>query len=69
MSTNAQYVLQAIKDCADYTKAMISGDSYKCEKIELKYDLWGYPPEIVSFGLNAAAQGKDVMQEISLNYE
>lgn len=51
--------MTTLTDWDAYAKAMISGDVDTCVEIEQKYDLFGYPPEIVSVGLNALANGLD----------
>lgn len=46
-------------DLERYSKAMISGDFNTCVAIEQCHDLYGYPPEIVTVGLRAVADGQD----------
>ena len=41
-----------------YTKAMIQGRHDICAGIEQRYDLFGYPPEVVCIGLKAIDEGK-----------
>lgn len=53
--------MSAIEDKKAYGKAMMSGDAYRCLQIERKYELDGYPPELVSIGLDAAINGLDPM--------
>ena len=48
-----------------YYLAMIKGDYATCTSIEQKYDLYGYPPEVVSTALNALARGMDADVAIS----
>ena len=43
----------------DYSKAMIAGDGDKCIRIEQKHELFGFPPELVSIGLEAIDNGLD----------
>ena len=51
---------QAAQDYALYGKALARFDGHMtCLRIEQKYGLDGYPPELVSVGLRAAAEGKD----------
>lgn len=50
----------AIADRAAYAQAMRRNDLHACTQIEQRYGLFGYPPEIVSVGLSAAAAGQDV---------
>lgn len=50
----------AISDRAAYAQAMRRNDSETCCAIERRYDLFGWPPEVVSVGLSAAAAGQDV---------
>mgnify|MGYP001767429544 CR=1 FL=1 len=47
-----------------YTKAMASGNIDACIQIEQEYDLFGYPPEIVSVGLAAVDKGLDHLQAV-----
>lgn len=46
-------------DAQAYTAAMLRGDCDTCARIEQRHDMYGYPPEIVSIGLAAIAEGKD----------
>ncbi|MNL77577.1 hypothetical protein D3C87_2037940 [compost metagenome] len=39
---------------------MIDGNYAVMSRIEQEHGLYGYPPEIVSVGLHAAAEGRDV---------
>jgi hypothetical protein len=56
---------EAIADRDAYSKAMIRNDLNTCVDIEQRYGLYGYPPELVSVGLNAACEGKDSDQAIA----
>lgn len=60
---------QAIKHREQYCQAMIAGNSELCYKIEQYYALDGYPPEIVSVGLNAACEGKDPWEAVDMYLE
>jgi hypothetical protein len=51
---------QAQLDLRDYHRHMLSGRADLCLEIECMHGLDGYPPEIVSVGLSAAAHGQDV---------
>lgn len=51
---------QAKKDYAAYVRHMIQGNDDACLHIERQYGLDGYPPQVVSVGLDAAINGKDV---------
>ena len=42
-----------------YSAAMLRGDYLTCVYIEEEHDLLGYPPEVVTVGLKAVAEGKD----------
>jgi len=53
-----------MNDAEVYFKAMLTGSHETCARIEQKHDLYGYPPELVSVGLNAAAEGKDAHEAI-----
>lgn len=43
-----------------YYGAMKAGNDLLCARIEKAHDLYGYPPEVVSVGLNAYDAGLDV---------
>ena len=47
-----------------YAAAMIAGRDKECYRIECEHGLDGYPPEIVSIGLNAAAEGGDALNAV-----
>jgi hypothetical protein len=49
-----------VSELAEYAKAMRSGDINAALRIENKHNLIGYPPEIVTVGLRAFDEGKDV---------
>lgn len=51
-------------DAQRYVRAMIDGDLTTLVLIERKHDLFGYPPEIVTIGLRAIADGKDAHEVI-----
>lgn len=55
-------IRQAIDDRDRYFIAMLRNQTHVCTQIEQCYGLYGYPPEIVSIGLNAACAGKDPEQ-------
>lgn len=52
-------LIDARRDREDYVKYMIAGRIEKLIQIEDRYDLFGYPPELVLIGLTALAEGKD----------
>lgn len=54
----------AIHDRTAYAQAMRRNDLHACIAIEKRYDLFGWSPEVVSIGLTAAAEGKDVNAEV-----
>jgi len=56
---------QARADRDLYSRAMIRNVTHICTQIEQRYGLYGYPPELVSVGLNAACEGKDVDQAVA----
>ena len=56
--------MTAAEDRAAYAKAMIAGRDDECYRIECRYQLDGYPPELVSIGLNAAAEGGDALDAV-----
>lgn len=47
-------------ESAKYMRAMIAGADRTCSAIERVHGLYGYPPEIVSVGLKAFDEGRDV---------
>ena len=49
---------QAKIDRDNYYLAMINNDGSMCWDIEERYGLDGYPPELVTVGLNAAVEGE-----------
>lgn len=51
---------QARRDLESYAKAMIDNRIGECIAIEKRYELFGYPPELVCIGLRAAADGLDI---------
>lgn len=59
----------AITDLARYTKAMIAGSHLTCVAIEEKHGLHGYPPELVTVGLAAAADGRDAVNAVEAHIE
>lgn len=54
-------------DLQRYAEAMRNDLSATCMAIEQKYDLYGYSPEVVTVGLRAAVEGKDVQYAVQ-NY-
>lgn len=48
-------------DRENYVKYLRTGNTEACLRIEEKYDLDGYPPNLVLIGLEAAISGKDAM--------
>lgn len=55
---------EAREDMARYHKALIANRHGEAVRIEQKYELYGYPPAIVSIGLHAAAEGKDHLEAV-----
>lgn len=56
---------EATQDLIRYGRAMAALNGHLvCAGIERKYGLFGYPPEIVSVGLRAAAAGHDASQAV-----
>lgn len=53
-----------MNDAEVYFKAMIDGRIDICARIEQRHDLYGYPPELVTVGLKAVAEGKDAHEAI-----
>jgi hypothetical protein len=57
---DAQDIAQAKLDRQIYNTALLYGDNLRLTTdIEGEYGLLGYPPELVSVGLNATCEGKD----------
>lgn len=55
----------ATHDLAAYGRAMARFDGHSdCYRIEQKYGLDGYPPELVCVGLRAAAEGRDAHEAV-----
>lgn len=50
---------EARADTVRYMKALIANRTNEALQIERKYGLAGYPPEVVSVGLQAATEGRD----------
>jgi hypothetical protein len=48
-----------VTDAQRYVHAMINSDHDTLVRIEQKHGLFGYPPEVVTIGLRAIADGKD----------
>lgn len=61
--------MTAAEDRAAYAKAMIAGLDDECYRIECRYQLDGYPPELVSIGLNAAAEGGDALGAVEAHLD
>jgi len=53
------HLIDARRDREDYVKYLIAGRTEKCIQIEDRYDLFGFPPELVLIGLTALVEGKD----------
>ncbi|PXV54195.1 hypothetical protein SAMN04487785_11425 [Dyella jiangningensis] len=49
----------------DYAKAMVRSDINRCIDIEIEHQLYGYPPELVSVGLEAIQNGLDAEEAIA----
>jgi hypothetical protein len=56
--------LEAQEDLEDYCKALSENDIHECLYIERKYGLDGYPPNIVTVGLSAKANGKNMYKAL-----
>lgn len=63
MSTEPQ------SDLSAYVDAMKRGDVDACIRIEQRHDLFGYPPELVSVGLAAIAEGREPAGAIEAHLE
>jgi hypothetical protein len=55
---------EARADFVTYGKALVANRVEQAVYIERKYDLYGYPPQVVSIGLQAAAEGRDHMEAV-----
>ena len=56
--------MSARDDRPAYMAAMLSNNTRAALEIERRHGLDGYPPELVSVGLKAAAEGKDALQAV-----
>lgn len=54
-----------MSDISEYAAALRRGHTSVCIRIEQAHDLFGYPPEIVSVGLHAIADGRDAEDAIA----
>lgn len=55
-------------DLEDYYKAMMKNDIGEALSIEKRYCLYGYPPDIVSFALQAIIDGKDMYKALDRKF-
>lgn len=55
---------EARADLIQYHRALITNRTSYALQIEQKYLLDGYPPQIVSIGLQAASEGRDHLAAI-----
>lgn len=55
---------QARADLVAYAKTLITGNTDAAIRIEKRYGVFGYPPQIVSIALQAAAEGRDHMEAV-----
>lgn len=60
---------QARADQKAYVAAMVADKLHAAIAIEKRYGLFGYSPEIVSVGLAAACDGKDVQAAVDAYLE
>jgi hypothetical protein len=49
--------------------AMLSGNHVQALAIERRHGLDGYPPDLVSVGLKAAAEGRDALEAVEAHIE
>jgi hypothetical protein len=56
--------LEAQEDLEDYLKALTENNIDEALYIERKYGLDGYPPNIVTVGLSAKANGKNMYKAL-----
>ena len=47
-----------------YAEAMKAGNTDRCIELEQEHGLFGYPPELVTVGLKAIGEGRDVNEAI-----
>jgi hypothetical protein len=52
-----------------YMAAMLSGNHVQALAIERRHGLDGYPPDLVSVGLKAAAEGRDALEAVEAHIE
>lgn len=55
---------EARADLVAYAKALVTGNTDAAVRIEKRWHLYGYSPQIVSIGLRAAADGRDCMTAV-----
>lgn len=64
---------QADTDCTRYLRALVENGHSTCVAIEQRWDLYGYPPSIVTNVLRrvAAGEDRDAAEDAALggNYE
>jgi hypothetical protein len=46
-------------DLENYYRGLKDGNTALCAKIELKYDVYGYPPNLVCVALQAVVDGRN----------
>lgn len=63
MNPHADSVQQP-SELAQYSRAMIAGQTHVCIAIEKRHGLFGWPPDIVSIALKAIDEGGDPDQAI-----
>lgn len=61
--------MTAAQDRDAYAKAMAEGLHDVCMAIEKRYDLFGYPPYLVSIGLAAACEGRDALNAVEAHLD
>jgi hypothetical protein len=66
---SAHAIDDARADLVHYAKALVANRIEEAIAIEKKYDLHGLPPELVSVGLHAAAEGRDALAAVDEHME
>lgn len=69
MNLTEQFAVQQAKEqfsvLSRYANAMRNGCAYTCVTIEQDHGLYGYSPEVVSVGLKAHDEGRNVQEAVS----
>lgn len=61
--------MQARADFHNYGRYLATNNLHGCVSIERRHGMFGYPPELVSVGLSALAEGRDADEAIHEHLE